>query len=94
MKTNYEKQTELEELIVVSCETEGDEAESGRDAIDTDSDVVEVMRLEQMGRPTRSFIAIDSELQVLCFVVQAYVTEYAYFRNPLLSVLDVVYLVN
>ena len=52
------------------------------------------MGLEQTGRQSRSFIAIDSELQGLCFVAQALVTEYTYFRNPLLCALDVIHLVN
>ena len=52
------------------------------------------MRFEQTGRQSRLFIGIDSELQGLCFVAQAWVTEYKYFRNPFLSALNVIHLVN
>lgn len=62
---------------------------------DTESDDIgEVMRLEQTGRQSRSFLAIPQSLQGLCFVAQAWVSEYTYFKNPLLNSLDVIHLVN
>jgi len=62
---------------------------------DTESDDVgEVMWLEWTGRQSRSFIAIPQHLQALCFLAQAWVIEYTYFRNLLLNALDVIYLVN
>jgi len=52
------------------------------------------MHLEQSGHLSRSFLAIRRSLQGLYFVAQAWVTEYIYFKNPMLNSLDVIHLVN
>jgi len=59
---------------------------------DTESE--DVMQLEQTGRGSRSFVAIAPELQPLCFVAQAWVSDYTYFYNPLLNSLDMIHLIN
>jgi len=76
-------------------ESEREDTEYYIEVPDTESDDLgEVMRLKQTGWPSRSFLTIPQYLQGLCFVAQAWVSEYTYFKNPMLNSLDVIHLVN
>jgi len=61
---------------------------------ENESDVVEVKRLQDGGKRTRSFAAIPQKLQGLCFIAQNWVTDYTFFRLPFLSSLDVINLIQ
>jgi len=59
---------------------------------DTESE--DVMQLEQTGRESQSFVAIAPKLQPLCFVAQAWVSNYTYFYNLFVNSFDMIYLIN
>ena len=86
---------EEEEIPSKESESEREDTEYCIEIPDMESDDLrEVMHLKQSGRPSQSFLVIPQSLQGLYFVAQAWVTEYTYFKNPILNSLDVIHLVN
>ena len=65
-----------------------------RDDEEDESDIMEVKRLQDGGKRTRSFAAIPQKLQGLCFIAQKWVTDYTFFRLSFLSSLDVINLIQ
>jgi len=57
-------------------------------------DLEDVIQLEEAEQGSRFFVAIGLELQPVCFVAQAWVSDYTYFRNHLLNSLDMIHLIN
>ena len=82
-------------LIIRKSHDGESDPEREREVTDsTDSDVIQVKRLQESGRQTRSFAALPEKLQRLCYVAQTWVADYTLFQQPLLSALDVINLVN
>jgi len=69
-KNNNDPEEETAERRDVSSDEGNMETEQFRDDEGDESDVVEVKRLQDGGKRTRSFAAIPHKLQGLCFIAQ------------------------
>jgi len=86
---------EEEEIPSEESESKREDTEYRIEVPDTKSDDFgKAIRLEQTGWQSQSFLAIPQSLQELCFVAQAWVSEYIYFKNSMLNSLNVIHLVN
>ncbi|KAF8416583.1 hypothetical protein EV426DRAFT_578631 [Tirmania nivea] len=84
-----------EDIVSIPSDSECEDVGNGTpDDEASESDEVVVKQLLSNGKKSRSFAAILSELQSLCFIAQAWITDYTFFRLPFLSSLDVINLIH
>ncbi|KAF8415069.1 hypothetical protein EV426DRAFT_701826 [Tirmania nivea] len=95
IRVQEQLENKREDIVSIPSDSECEDVGNGipNDEV-LELDEVVIKQLLSNSKKSQSFAAIPSELQSLCFITQAWITDYTFFRLPFLSSLDVINLIH